>query len=536
MSAATGARSDARVRQALVAIAGGVLLAGPTALAFFSGGYFAGPRAWAGLGAWLLVALAAVVVPGALPRDRVAGLAIGALAGLAAWTLLSMLWAPITGDAYHAGQIVMLYLGALIAAAMLLRESSTQRWVEPALAAGALVVIGYGLSERLVPGLETFARSVSAEGRLEQPLTYWNAMGELAAIGLVLCARLAGDPRRPRGLRAAAAAAAAPLGLGLYISFSRGALFACAAGLIALIVIAPRREQLVGELVSVAAAVLAAAAAAPSAGVTGLAGSLAARERQGAITLVVLLVVMGAAAVAQRRLSGNPPAGDVDGKSGPPEPIRHQRGSSAAPLRPPRRTDQLRRPAGQLRLPRRAPLIATGLVCAGLALAIVVGARETSGAAAPLSGNANRLVTLQSNRYDYWDVALRAFASSPVYGVGAGGWSVDWLRWRAVNEFAHDAHSLELQTLAELGVIGEALLLACFAGIALAAARALAVTPAAAGPAAGLVVYLAHSPLDWDWQMPAVTLVAAILAGSLLGAAGDRPAPPGAGVPVGSSR
>ena len=49
--------------------------------------------------------------------------------------------------------------------------------VEPALAAGTVVVIGYGLSARLLPGLLHFARSVSAQGRLEQPLTYWNAMG-----------------------------------------------------------------------------------------------------------------------------------------------------------------------------------------------------------------------------------------------------------------------------------------------------------------------------------------------------------------------
>ena len=33
----------------------------------------------------------------------------------------------------------------------------------------------------------------SAAGRLDQPLTYWNATGALAALGLVLCARVAGD-------------------------------------------------------------------------------------------------------------------------------------------------------------------------------------------------------------------------------------------------------------------------------------------------------------------------------------------------------
>ena len=39
------------------------LLAGPTALAFFAGGYFDGPRAWAGVAAWLLVVVTAVVYP-----------------------------------------------------------------------------------------------------------------------------------------------------------------------------------------------------------------------------------------------------------------------------------------------------------------------------------------------------------------------------------------------------------------------------------------------------------------------------------------
>src|SRR6202035_3073240 len=115
---------------------------------------------------------------------------------------------------------------------------------EPAMAAAALIVIGYGLSERLLPGVLKFAHSLSAQGRLEQPLTYWNAMGEVAALGFVLCAALAGDASRSARLRAAAAAAAARLGRGLYVTFSRGALFACAAGLVALVVLVPRREQL----------------------------------------------------------------------------------------------------------------------------------------------------------------------------------------------------------------------------------------------------------------------------------------------------
>lgn len=456
------------------------LLAGPAALSFFSGGYFDEARAWAGLGAWLLVVVGLVASGRGLPRDRDARLALGGLALLAAWTLLSMLWAPIVGDAYHAGQIVVLYLGALLAAVLLLGDAGVRRWVEPALAAGAVVVIGYGLSERLLPGVLHFTHSVSAQGRLEQPLTYWNAMGELAALGFVLSARIAGDATRPVWLRATAAAGAAPLGMGLYITFSRGALFACVAGLVALVVAAPRRDQLWAIVRAVGFGALAALSVATLKGVTMLGGSLSTRERQGAIALVALVVLTALAGIAQYLLG------------------RRQR-------------------EVELRLPRRAPLIAAGVVCLGLALAIVVGAHESSGVSSTLSGGATRLTSLQSNRYDYWSVALRAFASEPLHGVGAGGWSVWWLRYRTVNEFAQDAHSWPLQTLAELGVVGLALLVAFVAGIGLAARRAYRAAPgAAAGPIAGVVVYLAHAPLDWDWQMPAVTLIALVLAGSLL--------------------
>ena len=70
-------------------------------------------------------------------------------------------------------------------------------------------------------------------------------------------------------------------------------------------------------------------------------------------------------------------------------------------------------------------------------------------------------------------------------------------------------------------MVGLALLAAFLAGVALAAARALRAAPMlAAGPVAAVVVYIAHAPLDWDWQMPALTLVAVVLAGALLALAG----------------
>jgi hypothetical protein len=472
------------MRSAALSAARLALLAGPAVLSFFSGGYFSEARTWAGLGAWLLVVVGLLAERRPLPRGRLAWLAIGGLAAFAAWTLLSVTWAPIAGSAYGYGQLAVLYTGVLLAAAILLRPRDVGSLAEPAMAAGALIVIGYGLSERLIPGVLHFAHSISAQGRLEQPLTYWNAMGEMAALGFVLCAALAGSSTRPRLLRAAAAAAAVPLAVGLYIAFSRGALFACAAGLVTLFILAPRREQLRSMAIVLVAGLVACLVAAPMHGFTSMSGSLSTRELEGAIVFAVIALVAAAAAALQLR-------------------------------------EAARGPTGRIELPRRAPAIAVAVIAVGLALAIVVGAKE--GSTAKLSGGAARLGTLQSNRYDYWRVALKAFDAEPLRGVGAGGWAVWWLRDRNINAFAQDAHSLPLQTLAELGIVGIALLALFLGAMAVIAGRAHRLAPAlAAGPAAAFATYVAHSPLDWDWEMPAVTLIAMILGGALIAIADDQ--------------
>ena len=247
----------------MIALGCAALLLGPSVLAFFSGGYFDEARTWAGLVGFLALAVAFAIGPRPLPHSRSARVAIAGLVGLAAWTLVSLAWAPVAGSAYHSGQRVVLYAGVLIAAAALLRDPRARRAAVPVLALGATVVVGYGLSERFVPGLLHFSRSVSANGRLEQPLTYWNAMGELAGLGFVLCAALAGDATRHLAVRLSAAASCALLAMGVYVSFSRGALFAVVAGLVALVVLAPRREQFASLLVTVGAGVLASIAAAP---------------------------------------------------------------------------------------------------------------------------------------------------------------------------------------------------------------------------------------------------------------------------------
>jgi O-Antigen ligase len=470
------------LRAAVLTCARFVLLAGPVALAFFSGGYFEGPRAWAGLIAWLLVGVAAATALGPPVRSPIGWLAVLGLLLFAAWTLLSYLWSPEIGTAYADGQRVFMYAGMLIAAAWLLR-GRVLRVLEPAVAAGTVIVIGYGLSERLLPWLLSFQRSPAAQGRLEQPLTYWNAVGAVAAIGIVLCAQLAGDRGRDGRMRIGAAAVAPLLGLGLYSTFSRGAMFACVAGLVTLVVIAPTLHGVRGIAVVAVAAAAGALAGAPFTGVTSLSGAHHTRVLQGTVVLLILIALIAAAALIER------------------EACRRERSGRLS--------------SAGIGLPRHAGRIAIVVVIAAFGVFLLVGDKESNGA--QLSGGAARLTTLQSNRYAYWKVAWRAFEAEPIRGVGGGGWAIYWLRYRPFNSGAQDAHSLYVQTAAELGLIGLALLAATFTGVVLAARRALARAPAlAAGPAAALVVWAAHVAVDWDWEMPAVTLLAIVLAGGLL--------------------
>jgi hypothetical protein len=472
-------------RAALTAVQAGLLLL-PVVLAFFSGAFFEGARLIAAICAWALLALAALAVPGLpLPRAKPARAALVALAGLAAWTWIAASWSSSPAGADQELELALLYLPALAAGAIAWTDRRAARMVEPALAAGALIVIGYGLSGRLLPGVVHLHATARAGGRLEQPMTYWNATGALAAIGLVLCARVAGDVTRPRALRIAAAAAAAPLGMGAYLSFSRGAIACLLAGLAALVAFDRSRAQLRAALIALGAGALAGAAAAPFGAVRALHPGHATAE--GLAVLALLAVTAAGAALLQAR-------------------------------------------AGERRSPLRlgtAPVVAVVVALALLPYAAVVLAERGGPSRDAAFGATNaRLSDVGTHRLSYWRVAVDVAADHPIAGAGPGAFAVEWLRRRTIDERVRNAHSLELQTLADLGLVGLALLAGVLAATALAARRVLGADRAlAAGPAAAALTWALHAGLDWDWEMPAVTLVAVALAGLLLCRAG---APDGA--------
>ena len=166
-------------------------------------------------------------------------------------------------------------------------------------------------------------------------------------------------------------------------------------------------------------------------------------------------------------------------------------------------------------------VVAAGLVAAGGPHAAARRAYHAFNAPAPVvkADTGGRLFSLSgSNRSSYWHVAWREAEAHPLLGGGAGSFQRFWLRHRPQSLPVLDAHSLYLETLAELGPVGLALLLVALAVpfLALGSARR---RPLAAAALGGYVAFLVHAAIDWDWEMPAVTLaglacgIALLLAG-----------------------
>jgi O-antigen ligase len=124
---------------------------------------------------------------------------------------------------------------------------------------------------------------------------------------------------------------------------------------------------------------------------------------------------------------------------------------------------------------------------------------------------------VESNRTAYWSVAFKTFAHHPLKGHGSASFQVDWARERTIPDPAKDAHSLYVETAAELGLVGIALLLALLYGVGASAVRAQRRLPElSAGWIAALCAWAVHAGLDWDWEMPAVALIGLLLAGALI--------------------
>ena len=122
-----------------------------------------------------------------------------------------------------------------------------------------------------------------------------------------------------------------------------------------------------------------------------------------------------------------------------------------------------------------------------------------------------------SERERYWTVALGQAESAPLHGTGAGTFARAWLLERPLPLGARDAHGLFVETAAELGVVGLALLLGLLA-LPLAGAVAARGASGVAAAGAAYAAFLTAAAVDWHWELPAVTLTGLACGVALLAA------------------
>jgi hypothetical protein len=463
-----------------------------------SGGYW--PTAW-GWGALLLLVICAVtlVARGDVrlgAREAAMPIALLALLG---WGLVSALWNTSATQPLLQSQRTVLYAAAVLAVLLLVRAASYRALLGGVWLAITLVC-GFALLTRLFP--ERLGSIDDLAGyRLSQPLGYWNALGIFAAIGALLALGIAARGRNPV-VRAFAAASTLVLLPTLYFTFSRGAWIALAAGFLAAVVLEPRRLQFISTLLVVGSwPALAVWRASRSDPLTHQHAALAAASHAGHRFAVVVLGLAAAAFAATLLLAV---------------------------------AERL------LRVPRAVTVAYTGalvLVVAGvLAVGVVrFGSPPTiahhlyrSFVGPPQTiekGNLNqRLFNLSSNqRIPQWKVAWREYRTHPWLGSGLGSYERYWNKYRTTDFKVRNVHSLYLETLAELGPLGLGLLVVtlCLPLVAAVKARRRSLAAAAAG---AYVAFLAHAAVDWDWQLPAVTL-AALFCGAALLVSGRAPWP-----------
>ncbi len=509
------------------------------------------------LGAGLVVAAAVILAPSGA---RAYGLwPVGLLLAFTVLTALSIVWSVQPDHSWQDSGRLLAYSGVFGAGVALVRVAP-ERW--PAVLGGltlaAVVVCGYALLTKVFPGSlapsNTFAR-------LNEPYGYWNAIGLTAAMGAICCLWLGARRTGHALLRALAYPAMGVLLLTLVLAYSRGALAALAVGLVLWFCLVPLRLR--GAALLIVGALGAGAVAAwdfsrhalSSEGVT-LAQRTTGGHQLGAL-VVAMILLLALAGIA---------IGFLTGRRAPSLALRRQAGTALLALI----VLAVIAFAGALAHSHRGLTGSVSHVFDTL----------TNPNAKPPPNTPDRLTAVASVRARYWKEALQVFEAHPTLGAGAEGYETAHLRYETETLEVRHAHGFVVQTLADLGLVGLLVALALLLAWMAAAGRAthplnrrwtswrawlhirsgdrpgwrrlsgrdlVRYTPERIGMLSMLclvVVFGAHSLVDWTWYVPGDACVALLCAGWLAGRgplsvpAGER-SPSGAagrGQSAGSSR
>jgi O-antigen ligase len=474
-----------------------VLAIGSIWLSFENGGYGSTAGGQAGIAVWWLILLAVGTGLWRLAQLPRSVLLISVLLGLlAVVSLASAAWSK-TGDApLREFDRVSLYLGVLLVSACVAKRGTPQLFVG-ALAGAISVVSVFALVSRLFPnafsdrGLQLALPGAAA--RLSFPIGYWNGLGILLALVVPLLISVATSPRRP--LVSALALLPLPvIAVDMYLTSSRGGIGSLLIALAVYLVLIPRR------LASVVVLALAGIASVLAVSVLRSRSELingpfntpqAAHDGRVASFLIVgialgLWLVVGVLGnYAQRdwvrgRVVGKVLVGALFTAGAVVTLAAH--------------------PISLFNRFRAFPGTDNGGGQIGAHLA---------------SGNG-------SGRWQLWQSAVSEWRTAPFAGRGVGSFESWWAQHSPFSMFVRDAHSLYLQTLAELGLVGFvplvlALVTAIVAGAMLVIRAEAAERTEMGALLATFVAFCAGAAVDWVWQLAVIPVVAFAALGVLLG-------------------
>ena len=499
-------RRDGRSGATPLTLAVGAALA---AIALYGGGgQSLGPKTTVEIlmllgGGALVIAALRLAPPGTEPAGAAT---VALLAGLAVLTAVSITWAVNPGEAWLLANRQLSYL-ALFAGVVALARIVPRSW--PSILGGILLATaGVSLYALLTKALPELLNETELFARLREPYGYWNAVGLTGALAipaaLWLGARRDGPPLvNALAYPALAAALAATL-----LAYSRGSLLAAAAGCAVFFWLAPLRLRgATVLLVGGAAGTLVAVWAFGQDALTTDRAPLPDRAAAGGELLVLLLAVLLVAYLA----------GLACGFAADAKPLREVN----------RRRTGIALLVG-LALTPAVAAAALATTDAGLSGSIEnAWSSVTDTSAVGPANDPSRLTETGSVRSRYWAEAFEMWENEPVTGVGGGGYATARPRYRQDLLDVRHAHGFVPETMAELGLLGLAVVLGLLTAWILAARRTIRATrdPERAGMVtltAVAVTFGAHTCIDWTWAIPGTAAVG-LLAAAWVAGRGTEP-------------
>jgi hypothetical protein len=481
-------------------------------LALNNGGYDEIERGQVGVVIWWIVLVVTAV--GLLPvagRTPLGFAAFVLLTAFAAWTALSLSWTESSERTATELARVTTYLG-IFALALAVQGRGRWRHLLGGITTGVAIVCGIAVLSRLEPNWfphenpGRFLPGIEITRRLAYPLNYSSGLGAFAAIGLPLLLA-ATSSARALLIQAVAAAALPVVALTLWLTSSSLSLPAAAIAVVAFLILAPDRLP---KLATVAVAggasgVLFWAEEQREALDRGIATPAARSE--GDEMLVILLVACAVVGLVQIGI-----------------------GLAA---RSERRPDWLRVS------PRATGLSFAIAVVALIIVGVAAGGpgrlsdewetfKEREGAEAGEKRSSQLLDFSGSGRYQFWEAAVDANETDPLVGIGPGTWEYWWAEHGSYAAPVRDAHSLYIETLAELGIVGLVLIGSfSLAVLLISTVRCVRAPPeirvAVAAATAGCAAFVATAAVDWTWELGVLPAVFMMLAAVAVAGGDDVP-------------